>query len=70
MPKPGTVLTEYILARLSEEPIARRIQITRALAALAPTQQEARTFLKMANDLEAIERTHEQLLLNFQRRNS
>lgn len=64
MLKPSTVLTGYILERLPSEPIARRIELTRALALISPTREQVE-LNKMADELENIERRHQQLLLNF-----
>lgn len=69
MKEPARLIVGYILGRLPEEPLARRLELTRALSHLAASSEEAATLIKMADDLEAIERAHVQLLLDFRRRN-
>lgn len=63
-----SVISAFVMDKLDGEPIARRIQLKRALAEIVPTPKQRAALLKMADDLEAIERRHRQLVLDFQRR--
>ncbi len=66
--KPLATITEFVLAKLDGEPIKRRIEIKRALAAVMPTAKQAKELDAMADELEQIEARHRQLVLDFQRR--
>lgn len=65
MLKPATVLADFVLERIDAEPLGRRVTITRALAAVTVNQAQRAELLAMANELEAIQHRHNQLLLNF-----
>ncbi len=65
MSNPATRIAEYVLQNLAHEPIAKRIALKRDLAAIAPTNKSRRDLLALAKDLEAIERRHKQLLIDF-----
>lgn len=67
-PNPATVVVEFVLERLSDEPIQRRITLTRALSQLAPTADLQSALHSMTAELEKIERQHQQMLLDFKRR--
>ena len=70
MGKPASsVLAEFVMERLPEEPMAKRIQLTRALAVLTSDRDEQHALTVMADELEDIQRRHHQLLLNFRLRN-
>jgi len=56
------------MERLEGETIARRILLNRALSALTVDIQEQKSLNQMADELEAIQRKHQQLLLDFKRR--
>ena len=66
--EPTTILADYVLANLDREPVARRIKLTRALAALSPTSAERRELLAIADALRAVERRQRLLRLDFKRR--
>lgn len=68
MVRPATVIREYVLETIEREPLAKRIEILRALAAVAPDSTEARCLTEMASALAAVQQQHEQLLLDFKRR--
>lgn len=65
--QPATVITEFVLDRLPSEPMQKRAEVYRALSTIvAPAEQKSLTAL--ADECEAIERHHQQLALDFQRR--
>lgn len=68
MPKPTTVITDFVLEKLSHEPVQRRIIITRALAEVSANAQERANLQSLANLLEDVERNHQQLVLDFKKR--
>lgn len=68
MDSPAKIICEFATAHLHEVSIEQRIKLTRALASLAPTNKQSRALARMADELEEIERRHQQLLLNFRRR--
>lgn len=69
MHRPVQILNEFVLERVAEVPLHRRITILRALAALLPAKStKSRALLAMADELQAIEERHQQLLLDFKRR--
>lgn len=63
--KPLTVIADFTLAHMEQEPVRRRIELTLALAELAPTADEKDALLKHAHALREIETAHQQLVLNF-----
>ena len=62
------LLTEYILEKLSEEPVGKRILLYRAIAIETKCPLLTANCRRLANELEAIEARHEQLVLNFRTR--
>ena len=68
MPKPYEVILGFTLDKLPLEPVQRRIEIVRALAAVAPTNRDRANLLSLAELLENTERRHRQFVLDFQRR--
>lgn len=64
MPNPTEIVTEFVLEQLSDAPLKRRIQVTRALGELHTGQLRA-DLLSAANLLEDIEHNHRQLTLRF-----
>ena len=68
MHKPAAIIAEFVMERLEGETIARRILLNRALSALTVDIQEQKSLNQMADELEAIQRKHQQLLLDFKRR--
>lgn len=69
MPKPATILAEFVLEKLPQEPAARRVELTRALAAVSSPRERA-DLLMIAALLEDVEKNHRQLVLNFKRRSA
>lgn len=62
------LLTEFVLARSIGEPVEVRVRLYRALAADFPeTADEFKILTTFADELEAIDEKHEQLLLNLRR---
>jgi hypothetical protein len=70
VPNPTAIITEFVLEKLPLEPIARRVQVTRALAEVSGNLKERNNLLSLANLLEDVERNHLQLALDFKRRHS
>lgn len=68
MPNAADRIAGFVLERLPEEPIRRRIPMLRDLAAFAPSNARRRTLIAMADELQDIEERHHQLLLDFKRR--
>ena len=69
MPNQSTsVLFDFVLEKAAEETASRRVQLYRALASVIGHEKEAITLITLADDLEAIERKHRQLVLDFKRR--
>lgn len=66
--KPLTRLTEFVLEQAELLPLARRAQIYRDLAAIAPTEKESAAFTALALGLEKLDARHHQLRLNFRGR--
>jgi hypothetical protein len=66
----GPTLTEFVLARIAEQPASQRIALYRALAADTSDKILAANCRSVANILEDVERNHLQLVLDFQRRNA
>lgn len=60
------LITDYVLGHCTDEPLTLRLRLYRALAADLPEKTETfRRLTRMADDLEAIEAAHAQLLLDF-----
>lgn len=65
----ANVLTEFVLARMEHEPIAKRIELLRSLAIyMHATPSQCAEFHAMADELEQIEQKHRQMVLDFKRR--
>lgn len=63
------LLVEFVLEKSVEAPLGRRALLYRALAAELPgTAPQFKRLTRLADELEAIEERHEQLLLNFRER--
>lgn len=69
MPNPASTLIGFALEKLDGETPAKRAVIYRAIAALSATPEEAKPFTALAAECDAIQATHEQMLLDFRRRN-
>jgi hypothetical protein len=65
MSSPSSVLTSFVLEHLHTQTVARRIEITRAAAAIIPTDAERRELLAIADTLERVERRQRRLTLRF-----
>ncbi len=65
MLKPAAILSEFVLERIEGEPLARRIVLCRALAAVTANKTQRAELVAMADELARIERRHRQLLINF-----
>lgn len=63
-----TTLIDFILARIAEQPVPERIALYRALAAETDDAQVAKCCRSLADELEAIDRRHLQLALDYKRR--
>ena len=59
---------EFALQHAPEVALHRRTQLYRDLAELTPDESRARDLNTLANELEAIEARHEQLVMDFKRR--
>jgi hypothetical protein len=53
---------------MQSEPIDTRIELARALAAMSADKTQAALLNQMADELEAVQRRHKQLVLDFRRR--
>lgn len=67
---PSTLLTRFVLEKMDAESIRTRITLVRALAQVAPSDAERNALNNHADELEAIERSHRQLVLDFNRRSA
>lgn len=67
--KPLTRIVDFVLAQSETQPLAVRISLYRDLAAIAATAKQARDLTALADELAAVEAKHQQLVLDFQRRN-
>lgn len=70
MTEPATIIREYVLESMEREPLAKRVELLRALAAVAPDGAEIRCLTEMASALAGVQQRHQQLLLNFKRRST
>ena len=68
MSAPTQIIHEFVLAHLPDEPLAKQVELYRALAAHAATRVERDELTALANECEALIRRHHQLTLDFQRR--
>jgi neutral trehalase len=67
MRKPAHEILEFVLEKAAAEKPARRAELYRALAAVAPSEHDVRRLTELAAEIEAIETKHNQLLLDFKR---
>ena len=64
-------VVEFVLERMEHEPVAKRIELLRSMAVLSLCEPKEREALHAhADELEAIARSHAQLVLDFKRRAS
>lgn len=63
-------LHSFVLERVGELPLGRRIIVLRALAAVVGDQATARSLTKHVRTLQRIEREHRQLTFRFKQRRS
>lgn len=61
-------LTEFVLEQIAQQPVARRIALYRAFAATVSDKALAANCRSIANLLADVERNHQQLVLDFKRR--
>jgi hypothetical protein len=66
--KPLTRIVDFVLEQAASQSAARRIGLYRDLADIAGTTHEAKQLTALANELEAVEAHHQQLVLDFKRR--
>ena len=66
--KPLSRIVDFVLAQSESQPLAVRIGLYRDLAAIAGTARQANNLLALADELEAVEAKHQQLVLDFKRR--
>ena len=65
MSDPEKTITEFVLAQLDNQPPRRRAELYRALARLISDEAAIPELVKLADDLDAIQRRHRQLTLNL-----
>lgn len=65
--KPVETITRYVLDKLSSEALSKRAELYRALAAITPSKKERRVYEGLANECDAIQEAHDQLVFNFRR---
>ena len=70
MDNPVTLVTEFVLDRIHDEPVEKRIALCRALAQLTGDAAERLELLQLATELERIERRQRKLTLGFKQRSS
>ncbi len=64
------LLTQFVLEHTTDSPLPLRMQLYRALAAELPEEaEEFQRLTKLADELEDIESRHQQLVMDFRRRN-
>jgi hypothetical protein len=68
MSSPGTRITNYVLAKLEAEPVAKCVEIYRDLADLAATADDRARFEQLAKDCAAVANARDQLVFDFKRR--
>ena len=66
--KPSTRIIQYVLEKSGAEAVETRIQLYRDLSTLVVNEAASNELLTLAKDLEAIERHHQQLVLQLQAR--
>lgn len=64
---PADFLAAFILDQLASQPLGRRVILYRCLASETKRKSLRDECLKLADELESIERRHRQLTLNFER---
>ncbi|MCX6951169.1 MAG: hypothetical protein NTV51_03145 [Verrucomicrobia bacterium] len=62
------MLTAYVLDRLEHEPLAKRVELLRALAIVSPDPREQAAWHGLADRLELIEARQRRVVLHFKRR--
>jgi hypothetical protein len=67
MPSPSAIITAFVLENLPAQTVARRVELTRAAAALVSDEKHRRDLTSIANGLERIERRQRKLTLRFKR---
>ncbi len=67
-PTSNEILGEFVLAHACGLELPRRARLYRALAEVIGDEKDAAQFIALANDCDAIERKHQQLVLDFKRR--
>jgi hypothetical protein len=65
---PAQIVCTYVLMKAADEAPSRRGRLYRALAAVVGNEADATSLLALADDCDAIERKHQQLVLNFKGR--
>lgn len=65
---PANELFEFVLEKLADAPVGKRVRLYRAIAMHSGDPAEAKRLNLLAADLEELERKHAQLLLDFQNR--
>jgi hypothetical protein len=68
MLKPAATITEFVMAKLTGEPVGKRASIYRALAELSPSKADRQVLRSLALECDAIDAAHEQLSFDFQQR--
>ncbi|MBX3736720.1 MAG: hypothetical protein KF715_08530 [Candidatus Didemnitutus sp.] len=68
MPDASSIITAFVLENLPAQTVARRIEITRAAAAIVPDDADRRTLLQIASELERTERKQRKLMLRIKQR--
>lgn len=63
--KPLGIIVDFVLAQAQAQPVAKRAELYRALSAISGTSEQGAELARMAEELAAIERRHQQLHLNF-----
>lgn len=66
---PSQVIHDFIFENAAHEPVQKRILLYRSLAMEIKDEEIAEQLHVLAEDLEAAEKRHNQLLFNFRARN-
>lgn len=64
----NTELTEYLLEKVADEPLAKRSHLYRLIVVSTDDSGLEAQCRKFADELDAFERRHDQLVLDFKRR--
>jgi hypothetical protein len=62
---PQEIVTDFVLEKAASEPLPRRVQLYRAVAAVLPEGAPAQCLVSAADELEAAEARAGQQLLRF-----